>query len=60
VLFESVSERIPRGLPRGMRANDVQVPFLSLGIENSPEFAPEGFTSPAASGDEKGDTELND
>jgi len=26
--YESGSERIPRGLPRGKRANDVQDPFL--------------------------------
>jgi len=34
--------------------------FPSLEIENSPELAPESFNSPAALGDEKGDTELND
>jgi len=43
-LLESGSERIPRGLPRGKRANDVQDP--SLGIEDSPELAPESFKEP--------------
>jgi len=58
VLFESVSERIPRACREV--SERMMFKFPSLGIENSSELAPESFNSPAASGDEKGDTELND
>jgi hypothetical protein len=38
IMFEFFSERIPRGLPRGKRAN--QDKSSTLGIGDSPELAP--------------------
>ncbi len=39
--IESGSERIPRGLPRGKRANGEH--YYSLWIEDSPQLAAESF-----------------